>query len=67
MLPFWFNLKNGGTESQKHPIVKDPINHLSFNENVLNIGSDSVPVQQIRKVAIDTCGETSFFHCLIIK
>ena len=61
MLPFWFNLKNGVTEYQKHQIVKDPINHLSFKDNALNIGSDSVPVQQIRKVAIDTCGETSFF------
>ena len=61
MLPFLFNLKNGIIEYQKQQIVKDPINHLTFNDNVLYIGSDSVPVDQIRKVALDTCGETSFF------
>lgn len=61
MLPFLFNSKNGIAEYQKQQVVKDPINHLTFNNNVLNIRSDSIPVQQIRKVAMDTCGETSFF------
>ncbi|ALO41947.1 hypothetical protein [Pseudoalteromonas phenolica] len=61
MLPFLFDSKNGITEYQKQQIVKDPINHLTFNDNVLYIGSDSVPVDQIRKVALDTCGKTSFF------
>jgi len=61
LLPVLFKSGNSLMKNQKQQIVKDPINHLTFNDNVLYIGSDSVPVDQIRKVAIDTCGETSFF------
>lgn len=61
LLPVLFKSGNSLMKNQKQQIVKDPINHLTFNDNVLYIGSDCVPVDQIRKVALDTCGENSFF------
>jgi hypothetical protein len=61
LIPVLFKSENSLMKNQKQQIVKDPINHLTFNDNLLKIGADSVPVQQIRKVAMDTCGETSFF------